>query len=215
MLGAANPKYMVPVKYYDRYIPGWDDKDLWFWYTDLYKTPAFTSHQKNFENTLYLPEFLRSIFTNTNQERTLNCWTLRKSTGRIDPNDYIHEAGDLFLGDINKTLPNPDYDFPGNYYKLAELFNKTKRFYSYDAYTFVSVQAVMCGADSIVCPMPNLDKDSYLNGNVLHKYIAYGIDDLDRARSVRDELESHMDQIEIDSINQIHEFVNKCNDYFK
>jgi hypothetical protein len=162
-----------------------------------------------------LPEFLRSIFKNTNQERILNCWTLRKSTGRIDPKDYIHESGDLFLGDINKALPNPDYDFPGNYHKLAALFNKTNRFYSYDAYTFVSVQAVMCGADSIVFPMKNLDKDSYLNGNALHKYIAYGVDDLDRARAVRNELEHHMDEIEASSINQIHEFVNKCNDYFK
>jgi hypothetical protein len=215
IMGPANPRYMSAGSGWGMQWEAWKDTDLWFWYTQLYTTPTFNSTNKDTTNTLYLGEFYRDIFFNKNGDRTLNCWTLRKATGLVDPKDYIHEPGDLFLGDIDKSLPNPDYDLPGNFNVLADLFNHTNRFYSYDPYTFVSVQAIMCGADSIVAPRTGLSKEEYLQGYPLHKYIAYGLNDLERSKSVRSELLEDLDKIETDSIKSIHNFTQKCYDYFK
>lgn len=216
IMGPVNPRYTGQGNLYGIFYDAWKESELWFWYSDLYKTDAFSANErKDVGNDLYVPEFFRDIFYDTHGERDLDCWTLRKATDRVDPRDYIHKATDLFLGDIDKSLPNPDYDFPGNYDRLAELFNRTNRFYSYDAYTFVSVQAIMCGADSIVYPMKGLDRASYMNGSELHRYIAYGLDDLDRAKSVRNEFNDHITEVENRSLEQIHTFVQKCYDYYK
>jgi len=215
IMGPANPSYMGAGNLYGMNYDAWSEKDLWFWYTPLYKTKNFNSFNRDFNNNLTLIEFNREIFINRNENRNLNCWTLRKSTGKISPDQYIHSSSDLFFGDIDKSLPNPDFDFPGNYRKLSDIFNKSNRFYSYDAYTFINVQAVMCGCDSIVAPMPGLDKTEYYSGLEFHKYIAYGLDEIDNAKSVRNELNDHITDFENKSIKQIHRFVEKCNDYFK
>ena len=108
-----------------------------------------------------------------------------------------------------------DYRFTDNIPMLVEILNKSKRFYSYDNYTFLLIQALMCGADSIVCPIPGTSIEDYHNGYELHKFIAFGINDIERAKSIRDELHPTMDAIEKKSIEQIHDFVDKCNKYFK
>ena len=215
IMGAANPSYMSAGNKYGISYSAWGDNELWFWYSPMYKTSTFSSFDRNLDNILNVTEFNRDIFYNKNEHRDINCWTLRKSTGLISPSEYIHDSDAIFFGDIDKTLPNPDYDFPGQYKKLAALFNKTNKFYSYDAYTFISVQAVMCGADSIVFPRNGLSKEEYYNGSELHRYIAYGLDQLDNSRSVRNELNDHIDRIEDMNIESIHTFVEKCHDYFK
>lgn len=215
IMGAANPTYMSAGSNWGITWEAWKDSDLWFWYTDLYKTPTFSSFDRNKDNTLFLPEFYKDIFYNKNLDRNLNVWTLRKSAGRVDPKDYIHSPEDIFLGDVDKSLPNPDFDFPGRYQQFADLLNRTKTFYSYDAYTMVSFQAVMCGADSVVAPRAGLSKEEYYKGSELHRYLAYGVDELDNARSVRNEIGDHITKIESDSIQMVHTFVQKCYDYFK
>ena len=217
IMGPANPSYMGAGSLYGMNYEGWKDTDLWFWFSQLYTTSTFNSFDRNLDNNLNLIEFYRDIFYNKNNSkiRDLNCWTFRKSTGLIDTHEYIHDPTDLFFGDIDKSLPNPDFDFPGQYNKLSELFNRTKTFYSYDTYTFVSVQAVMCGADSVVAHRKGLNKEEYQKGSELHRYIAYGIDDIERSKSVRNELNDHINVIENKSINDIHTFIEKCNDYFK
>jgi hypothetical protein len=213
IMGPVNPKYMTAGSGWGVRWDAWKDSDLWFWYAPLYKTKTFSSFDKNLDNNLYLGEFYREIFYNQNINRTINCWTLRKSTGLIDPKDYIHQPTDVFLGEIDEALP--DFDFPGQYHKFAYVLNQTNIFYSYDPYTFVSVQAVMCGADSVVVPRKGLSKGEYYEGHPLHRYLAYGTDELDRARGVRHELNGHLDLIEKESIDQIHKFVQICHDYYK
>jgi len=215
IMGAANPSYMDEGSGWGIQWEAWKDTDLWFWYTQMYTTSTFNSFDKNLDNILFQPEFYKDIFYNKDLDRSINCWTLRKSAGKINSSEYIHHPNDLFFGDIDKNLPNPDYDFPGNYKALADLFNKTKIFYSYDTYTFISVQAVMCGADSIVYPRAGLSKEEYYNNLSLHRYIAYGLDELERSRSIRNELPDHLNQIEEENIQQVHLFAQKCYDYFK
>lgn len=215
IMGPVNPRYMNAGSLNGFYYDSWKDSDLWFWYSQLYTQNNFTSVTKNFDNQLNVVEFYTDIFRDYGRDRFLNCWTLRKSTNKINAKSYIHSPEDLFFGDIDKTLPNPDFDFPGKLQDLSDLFNITNLFYSYDAYTFVSVQSVMCGATSIVYPMDGLDSDSYYNGHPLHRYNAYGVEDIERALSVRNELLDHINEIQTNSTNDIHNFIEKCHDYFK
>lgn len=223
ILGAANEEYMRDGQINSFRFDAWKDTDLWFWFSPLYKTKKFTSKFKNLDNDLTLIEFHRDIFKNKGGIRDINCWTLRKAASHIKEKDYIHEPDAIFFGDIDKNIykdytklhVNPDYDFPGNYRRLADTFNRTNRFYSYDVYTFISIQALMCGADSIVVPDKNISIEDYMNGFEFHKYNAYGLDDLDRAKSIRNELDENITDFENRTINQIHTFVEKCNDYFK
>ena len=215
IMGPANPKYMTAGHGWGVQWDAWKDTDLWFWYTPLYKTKTFSSFDKDLDNILYVGEFYREIFYDKNITRNVNCWTLRKSTGLIDPKNYIHQSTDLFLGDVDKSLPNPDFDFPGQYSKFSHVLNQTNIFYSYDPYTFISVQAVMCGADSVVVPRDGLSKDEYYSGHPLHRYIAYGLDELDACRKIRPELNDHLNLIEKESIDYVHKFVKICHDHYK
>jgi hypothetical protein len=213
IMGPANPSYMVGGSMCGVNYGAWGNDDLWFWYSKMYTTPSFNSFNRNLDNILTLIEFNRDIFVNRNEDRTMNCWTLRKSHGLIYPVEYIHDKDAVFFGDIDRSIT--DHDFAGEYKKLADVFNKTNKFYSYDAYTFISVQAVMCGADSIVYPRSGLSKQEYYSGFELHRYIAYGMDELANAKSIRNELDDHITEIESANIESIHEFVEKCNAYFK
>jgi hypothetical protein len=213
MMGLANSNFMNAGNYGQFRYNAWKDDELWFWYSDLYKTQSDKKIIKNLDNDLTLIEFYTDIFLNRSEDRILNCWTLRKGGFDTEPSDYIHDSSDLFFGDIDTSLD--DFNFPGQYKRLAMLFNKTKRFYSYDRSTFISVQAAMCGADSIVVPHKKLSKEEYYNGFELHKYVAYGLDEINRAKSIRNELDDHIKEIERKCISDIHLFVEKCNNYFK
>lgn len=215
IMGPVNPRYMTEGTINGFRYSSWTDSDLWFWYTPLYTTSKFTEVKKDFDNHLNVVEFYKDVFLNSNKDRFLNCWTMRKSTGKINPEDYIHHPTDLFIGDIDRSLPNPDFDFPGNVERLSQLFNLTNTFYSYDAYTFVSIQSLMCGATSVVYPIPGVTLDDYLSGNPLHRYNAYGLSDIERATSIKDELFGSISDMEHNSISQIHTFVQKCYDFFK
>lgn len=215
IMGLANPKFMSAGNYGNFKYDAWNENELWFWYADLYKTQSDKKIIKNLDNNLTLIEFYTDIFFNRNEERILNCWTLRKGAFDTEPSDYIHDPSDLFFGDIATQIKDFDFHFPGNHRLLADLFNKTNVFYSYDRSTFISTQAVMCGADSVVVPNKKMSKKEYYDGFELHKYIAYGLDELDRAKSIRNELDDHIKEIENKCINDVHLFVEKCNKYFK
>jgi hypothetical protein len=72
----------------------------------------------------------------------------------------------------------------------------------------------MCDTDSIVISN-RITKEQFINGHELNKYIAFGLDDLNRAKSIRNEFYHHLDDIENKTIEQLHKFINKCYDYFK
>lgn len=183
------------------HIKTWSDKDLWFWYIPEYITQV---HNKNKENFLYVGETHKDIFYNKNLNRDINCWTLRKAQDFIKPDQYVHPKDSFFI----------PYHAAGDLFNLSLIFNKSTDFYCYDNYTYLSIQALMCGTNSIVIPN-KLTKEQFLSGFELNKYVAFGIDDLNRAKNIRNEFESSLNELEKKTTIQIHEFVNKCYDYFK
>lgn len=186
----------------DAHIQTWDDHDLWFWYIPLYITDKYK--HKNPDNLLYVGEQHRDIFYDYNQPRTGSCWTLRKSQGIVSPSDYVHPINSVFI----------PYQFAGDLVNLAKLFNSTEMFYCYDNYTYLPIQSLMCNTDAVVVPVKTT-YENFLNGFELNKYVAYGVNDLPRAKNLRNEFFDHLDYIEQRTLQQLDIFVNKCYDYFK
>jgi hypothetical protein len=106
------------------------------------------------------------------------------------------------------------YHFAGDICGLSDLFNSKEQFYCYDIYTYITTQALMCGTEVIVSSNKTT-KDEFLNGYELNKYFAFGVEDLPRARSIRNQFESDLDKIEQKTNLQLQEFITKCYAYFK
>ena len=180
-------------------IKTWNDKDLWFWYLPLYQQKKYNPYNitKNLNNILYVAEFHKDIFYNKNYERKNKCWTLRKAK---QPDVFSHPSDALFI--------------PYHQTNTEEIFNLCTEFYCYDTYTFLPIQALMCGCESIVIPDKNLPKSDFMAGAELNQYVAYGLEDLDRARSLRNNMMFHIDTIENNVINHTKNFIDVCEQYF-
>lgn len=183
------------------HIKTWKDSDLWFWYVPQYITNEYNKHS---DNQLHISEQHRDIFYNMNLQRISTCWTLRKAQDITLTSDYVHPTDSIFI----------PYHSAGMLQELSKLFNSSTTFYCYDNYTYLTIQALMCGTDTVVIPN-KYTKEGFHNGYELNKYIAFGIDDIPRAKSIKHEFEDHLKLIENKTITQLHEFVQKCYDYYK
>lgn len=184
----------------EQHIKTWSESDLWFWYFPFYITQQ---HYKNSDNFLYVGEQHRDIFYDKQLSRSGTCWTLRKAQDFIKPSQYIHPDNSVFI----------PYNAVGDLVRLATLFNTKETFYCYDNYTYISIQSLMCNTDTIVVPY-NTTKEDFFNGFELNRYLAYGVDDLPRAKSIRNEFQNHLDEIEKTTLKQLDTFIEKCYAYF-
>lgn len=181
-------------------ISTWKDTDVWFWYVPLYQQPKYNpnNYNKNMDNFLYVAEFHENIFYDRKQARTSTCWALRKAQGPIQ---QIHPEDSIFI--------------PYHQFDTYEIFNQCTTFYCYDQYTFLPIQALMCGCDSVVAIKDGLSHDDFLNGYMLNKYVAYGLDDIERAKSIKHEFPAEINRITNQTKEDVRLFIEKCNDYFK
>jgi hypothetical protein len=176
--------------------------DLIYWYIDYYYTEFLGQR----ENQLHITEFHSDIFKNVGYNRIGSCYTIRKA--KPSESDLIHPEDSIFI----PFYPAVVGDLGG----LADLFNKTKKFYCYDNYTFLPIQAAMCGCISIVIPDGLKTKEEWLNGSRLHKYgIAYGEDDIDRAIETLPLLFQEIEQTKLEMNENVIKFIEHCNNYFK
>lgn len=172
--------------------------DLVYWYMDYYYKENLG--QKN--NKLYIVESHSDIFNNRGQLRSGSCYTFRKA----NPTSIVHPIDSTFIS----------YEESGELSGLANLFNRTERFYCYDTYTFLYVQAAMCGCLSIVIPDSNISKKQWLMGAELQRYgIAYGEDDIPRALKTLPLLYKNIKKIEKNMNNSVINFAEHCLKYFK
>jgi hypothetical protein len=172
--------------------------DLVYWYMDYY----YNNYLGQRDNQLFISEFHNEMFTNVDYERSGSCYTIRKA----NPITLIHPEDSIFIPS------NAAGDLTG----LAELFNRTERFYCYDNYTFLQIQAAMCGCISIVIPDGTKTKEEWLNGSRLNKYgIAYGEDDIPRALTTLPLMFEEIDQINLEMNEQVIKFIEHCQNYFK
>jgi hypothetical protein len=176
----------------------WNSSDMILWYMDYYYHDTVGQR----ENQLFVIETHNDIFYNRNQQRSGSAYCVRKCK---DPK-FIHPEDSIFI----------PYHAAGNLIDLAKIFNQVQRFYCYDNYTFLSVQAAMCGCESIVVPDGTNTKEQWINGSRLSPYgVAYGEDDISRATETIPALLHEIDQINLDTEQQIHIFINKCKELFQ
>jgi hypothetical protein len=172
--------------------------DLIYWYMDYY----YNDYLGQKSNQLFISEFHSEMFTNAGYERSGSCYTIRKS--KSIPN--VHPEDSIFI----------PFEAAGNLTGLAELFNRTERFYCYDNYTFLFTQAAMCGCISVVIPDGTKTKEEWLDGSRLYKYgIAYGEDDIPRALATLPLMFREIDQIKLEMNEQVIKFTEHCQNYFK
>jgi hypothetical protein len=171
--------------------------DLILWFNKSYCVDYLGQQ----DNILTIVEFHHDVFQNKKLDRNGSCYTIRKAT----PKKTQHPADAIFI----------PYEAAGNLLKLSELFNTTKRFYCYDTYTFLSIQAALCGCISIVIPDNNITKEQWINSSAFSKFgIAYGEDDIPRAIETLPLLYKEIEATEIKSIEQINNFITKCKEMF-
>ena len=70
--------------------------------------------------------------------------------------------------------------------EVAQVFRRVKTFISYDPHTMYSALAVVAGCDSVVIPDVGVSMESWSPDPLGRAGIAYGFEDLPRARSTRD-----------------------------
>ena len=172
--------------------------DLVYWYMDYY----YNDYLGQRDNQLFISEFHSERFTNVGYERTGSCYTIRKA----NPTTLIHPEDSIFI----------PFNAAGDLIGLAELFNRTERFYCYDNYTFLFTQAAMCGCISVIIPDGTKTKEEWLNGSRLYKYgIAYGEDDIPRALSTLPLMFKEIEKIKLEMNEQVIKFTEHCQNYFK
>ena len=91
--------------------------------------------------------------------------------GRENPRrPYTEDATEIFLNTPNKWL----------------LFQKAEVFYSYDPATFVSIQAAMCGCESVVIPHPNGNYHKWRQQPNYKYGISYGLEQREQKKAELD-----------------------------
>jgi len=176
--------------------------DLVYWFMDYY----YNDNLGQKENQLFITEFHSDIFQNVGYDRAGSCYTIRKSNP--SESDLIHPKDSVLI----PFQPAVVGDLTG----LANLFNRTEKFYCYDNYTFLFTQAAMCGCLSIVIPDGLKTKEEWLNGSRLYKYgIAYGEDDIPRALETLPLMFKEIEQMKLEMNEQVIKFTEHCQNYFK
>ena len=101
-----------------------------------------------------------------------------------------------------------------NHKELSEIFNLCHTFYCYDPHTYYSTYASMCGCDSIVLPPKTLAKEDWKNSIKDTYGIAYGKDDLGRARKTRPLMLDYIKNQDKSNIENTCKFVKLCESHF-
>jgi hypothetical protein len=178
-------RYHLPE--FDNYMASWEDSDFWLYHDDLWYDGLRD------KNILTIRETKLNYFKNLNLERdTEACFTYRKKHHEVSSLNIIHPPDAI---EIPFSISDEE---------LLEIFNKCKRFYSYDLETYLNVIAVACGCESVIVPYKDLTKEE---AKVFKYGVAYGLNDLEYANQTTDLLLAEMNQTDKDQYEQANQIV--------
>ena len=158
------------------------DEDLFFSYQDWI---AEKSKELGFriDGHLNATHFNRDIFKDFGKARSGTCFIKRKGPLEGSKVDNLPEGAQ----DISTALRS------ANPVMVAETFNKYESFYTYDENTILSILAAMCGCNSIIASQSQKIEEYHGLRLDCWKYgVAYGINDLERAKNSRHLLEESL-----------------------
>ena len=113
--------------------------------------------------------YINPIFNNHNYNiRNDTCFLVKK--GRL-----IHSDIKYFHQNNSRDIENLSLE------EIANIFNKSKYFYTYDPKTMYIIYSLLCGCIPVIYPLKNMNKEEYLkttifynNNQIYDKGIAYG-----------------------------------------
>ena len=176
----------------------WGNNDFWLYYSEWFYD------EMREKNILTLVDYKLDVFKDLNQDRIHeSCHALGKFPRYNEPYVPIHPKDSIEMK--HRGL---------NDKQLVELFNKCKRFYSYDTETYLNVMAALCGCESIIVPRKNISKEDVINKNPTFKYgIAYGLDDIESCKS-RTQLRPFLEELNTQQIENTKNMFMKIVDHF-
>jgi hypothetical protein len=98
--------------------------------------------------------------------------------------------------------------------EISQVFDNCKTFISYDPYTLYSTLAVISGCESIVAPQKNQKINDIYPDLTFMNGIAYGFDDLSRAKSTTSLLHERISKVEENNNRKIAEFLTDVDKFF-
>ena len=163
-----------------------------------------TSIQNNKLRVLFTMK-LEEEFYNKNLQRTKTCFTIRKA-------HKFHTELKLIHPDDSIEIIHASHS------ELVTIFNTSTYFYCYDPYTYLAMMAAACGCIPIVIPIEGIDKLSWLNTLHCASYmeekgltnidgIAYGISDIDYAKTTIDNARKQQDLVVAHGFETVIRFV--------
>jgi GT2 family glycosyltransferase/Flp pilus assembly protein TadD len=165
----------------------YDKEDLIFYFSKYF---AQESDSENILTILGLPDNFFDIFQDYGHKRFGSCYAIHK--------------GDRKKIQHNLEVSQEIVDFTPSK-ELAAIFNVKRIFYSYDAATFVSSMAALCGCISIVIPDKEVDevkwREQWPYG------IGFGINDADHAVSTMHLVKPRIEGVMADSCKQLERFI--------
>jgi hypothetical protein len=175
----------------------WGSEDFWIYYRN-----EFYDSIKEY-NILTVVDTKVDFFKNLNYTRDIDsCYLIRKG------NDYDHISK-------NYHPPNSLYINHNDDLSYLNIFNRCKRFFSYDYNTYVNSIAALCGCESIIVPLKNLHINDFNKTNPDRLYgIAYGLEDIDNCKNANI-LRDYLYRIENNQYNDVKSMFNKVVNYFK
>ena len=93
--------------------------------------------------------------------------------------------------------------------ELAAVFNRCQQFICYDPFTAYLAYASLSGCDSVAVPRAGLSAQQWREATTEFG-IAYGFDDVERARRTRPELIAYVKNTEAENLDMVNHFVAVC-----
>ena len=170
----------------------YEENDLIYKWVEYYKAPD----ESKVKGELRTFNLKLDKFVNRNEPRSGECFLVKKGRNKI----------------LDKHKPdsiNIDSFISDEY--LIDLFNQKEYFISYDSMTFYLQQAVLCGCIPVVIPDEGVSREEYLEKSLANRYgIAYGFDDIERAKETSHLLKDYLISLEEESIELVKNYINDC-----
>lgn len=132
-------------------------------------------------------------------DRSGSCYMLRKGKGR----PIVHD------------LENSIQIDGMSHEEIAEIFNQTEIFYSYDDATMYSQFAAICGCTSVVIPMTYDSREAWVRDHPLSLYgIAHGLDDVAHSVETKHLVRDYLEELERNGIQSVENFIAKTRRHF-
>jgi hypothetical protein len=172
------------------------ENELYFYFQEEFNDDTINP---NSDNLLFTNEIKYDLFANKGyQNREGTCYAIRKGKGKAIEHD------------LNNSILIDELSLK----EIAEIFNKTKTFISYDTQTFLSYLAILCDCESIVIPDPGVSIEAWQPVPKYRLGIAYGTDNIDFSKQTKQQAIDMLHNLSEESSKSIDDFIYKVNKFF-